>query len=130
MGHQVFFSEDMTVPGVPTNIVELVQLKQIDLVINVAASYGSLAEFENYGIFLGRRHLVFFNEAARGGFSDTGTRRLFRAAGGTDESFNEDDLKSCALTLAATDWVADKAGHDMWLKEIAEAAERSSFTSR
>jgi hypothetical protein len=127
MGHEAFFSEEMTEQGTPTNIVELVQQKQVQLVINVAASYGSLAEFENYGILLGRRHLVFLNEAARGGFTDTGTRKLFRAAGGDDEFFNEADLDSCALALASIDWVQDKAHYELYLNELKEAAERESF---
>jgi len=86
IGHDAFFSEEMPAPGEPANIGELVQLQLVHLVVNVAASYGSLAEFENYGILLGERHLVFLNQAARGGFTDQGTRRLFRAAGGFDES--------------------------------------------
>lgn len=63
MGHDAFFSEELAVPAVPTNVLELVQLKKVNLVVNVASSYGSLAEFENYGVLLGKRHLVFLNEA-------------------------------------------------------------------
>jgi len=127
MGHEAFFSEEMSVPAVPTNLVELVHQKMVHLVVNVAASHGSLAEFENFGILLGRRLLLFLNEAARGGFTDTGTRRVFRAAGGDDEFFADDDLKSCALTLAAVDWVRDKAHFEMYLAEVREATERNSL---
>jgi hypothetical protein len=38
LGHDAFFSEEMNVPAVPTNVLELLQLKEINLVINVAAS--------------------------------------------------------------------------------------------
>ena len=125
MGHEVFFSEEMTVPGVPTNVLESVQLKHINLVINVAASHGSLAEFENYGVLLGKRHLLFLNEAAKGGFTDTGTRRMFRANGGTDEFFTDDDIASGVLALAALDWVAEKAYLQKWLSNIVEEAQNS-----
>src|SRR5713226_6306245 len=67
MGHDAFFSEELAVEAVPTNVLELVQLKQVNLVINVAASHGALAEFEDYGVILGKRLLVFLNDDARGG---------------------------------------------------------------
>ncbi len=127
MGHDAFFSEDMVVPGVPTNILEMLQQRIVHLVIDVAASPGSMAEFENYGVILGKRHLVFLNDAARGGFTDTGTRRLFRAAGGDDEFFSEADLMSCALTLASADWVGDKAYYEMYLAELKKAADEASL---
>jgi hypothetical protein len=125
LGHDAFFSEEMAVPAVPTNVLELVELEQVNLVINVAASYGSLAEFENYGVILGKRHLVFLNEAARGGFSDTGTRRMFRANGGTDEYYKDEDIDSGVLVLAALDWVIEKAYLQKWLSSIAEQARKS-----
>ena len=115
----------MAVPAVPTNVLELVELEQVNLVINVAASYGSMAEFENYGVILGKRHLVFLNEAARGGFSDTGTRRMFRANGGTDEYYKDEDIDSGVLVLAALDWVIEKAYLQKWLSSIAEQARKS-----
>lgn len=127
MGHELFFSEDLAVPGEPINIQELVQAQRIHLVINLAASYGSVSEFENYGILLGERNLVFFSKEGAGGFTDQGTRKLFRTAGGFDESFSEDDLKSCALTLAAADWVIDKAGVEMWLAGVGEWAKKRSL---
>jgi len=110
---------------VPTNVLELVQLKKVNLVVNVAASYGSLAEFENYGVLLGKRHLVFLNDAARGGFTDTGTRKVFRANGGTDEFFKEEDISSGALVLAALDWVTEKAYLQKWLSSVVEEAKDS-----
>jgi hypothetical protein len=125
MGHDAFFSEEMAVPAVPTNVAELIHLKHINLVINVAASYGSLAEFENYGVVLGRRHLVFLNDAACGGFTDTGTRRMFRANGGTDEFFKDDDIATGVLVLAALDWVSEKAYLQKWLSSVAEEAQNS-----
>jgi hypothetical protein len=97
----------------------------VNLVINVAASPGSLAEFENYGVTLGKRLLVFLNEAAKGGFSDTGTRKAFRANGGMDEFFNESDIESGSLVLAAVDWVTEKAHLQKWLLDMREEAEKS-----
>jgi len=123
LGHDAFFSEELAVEAVPTNVLESIQLKQINLVINVAASYGSLAEFENYGLILGRRHLVFLNDAARGGFTDTGTRRMFRANGGTIEFFKDDDIETGVLVLAALDWVAEKAYLQKHLLSMAEEAQ-------
>ena len=125
MGHDAFFSEELAVPAVPTNVLELVQLKKVNLVVNIAASFGSLAEFENYGVLLGKRHLVFLNEAARGGFTDTGTRKLFRANGGTDEFFKEEDISSGVLVLAALDWVTEKAYLQKWLSSVVEEAKNS-----
>jgi hypothetical protein len=125
MGHDAFFSEELAVPAVPTNVLELVQLKKVNLVVNIAASFGSLAEFENYGVLLGKRHLVFLNEAARGGFTDTGTRKLFRANGGTDEFFKDDDISSGVLVLAALDWVTEKAYLQKWLSSVVEEAKDS-----
>lgn len=125
MGHDAFFSEELAVPAVPTNVLELVQLKKVNLVVNVASSYGSLAEFENYGVLLGKRHLVFLNEAARGGFTDTGTRKVFRANGGTDEFFKEEDISSGVLILAALDWVMEKAYLQKWLSSVVEEAKNS-----
>jgi len=128
MGHDAFFSEELTIPGEPVNLVELVQLKKLaHLVVDLAASRGSLAEFENYGLVLGKRLLVFLNAAARGGFTDMGTRRMFQAAGGIDEFFTDEDLTSCALTLAAADWVNDKASTEAYLSEAVEALERTSL---
>lgn len=128
LGHHAFFSEEMTEPGVPTNVVEFIQIRKIvNLVINVAASHGSSAEFENYGVLLGRRHLVFLNERARGGFTATGTLKTFRAAGGLDEFFKDDDLHSCALTLAATDWVLDKVHYEIYLAAVRDAAQEESL---
>ena len=57
MGHDAFFSEELAVPAVPTNVLELVQLKKVNLVVNIAALFGSLAEFENYGVLLGEASL-------------------------------------------------------------------------
>lgn len=127
LGHQAYFSEELVVPGVPTNVLELVQQKHVNLVINVADSPGSLAEFENYGVTLGRRLLVFLNDAAKGGFTDTGTRKAFRANGGMDESFNETDIESGALVLASVDWVIDKAYLQKWLLDTRDEAEKSLF---
>jgi len=75
---------------------------------NFLALTGSAAEFESFGIQLGPKMLLWFPESGRGGFVDTGNRRLFRAAGGFDEAFQEDDLASCVLTLASVDWVKEK----------------------
>jgi len=124
-GNTALFSEEMNVPAVPSNVLELIQLKEINLVINVAASYGSLAEFEDYGVILGKRHLVFLNEAARGGFTASGTLRLFRANGGTAEYFDDEDAQSGALVLAALDWVREKAYLQKWLVSVVEEAGNS-----
>ncbi len=127
MGHDAFFSEDMAIPGVPANVVEQAQQKLVHLVINIAASPGSMAEFENYGIRLGRRHLVFLNAAARGGFTDQGTLQLFRANGGFDEFFKDDDLNSCAVKLAAVDWVVEKSYLQAWVAQLEETAKEVSL---
>ena len=94
---------------------ELLQLHKVHLVINIATSYGSLAEFENYGVILAERLLVFLNEAVRGGFNDRGVRKMFRTAGGTDEFFDDEDLKSCVLVVAADDSVREKQDLEMYL---------------
>jgi hypothetical protein len=105
--------------------LELVQLKQVNLVINVAASHGSLAEFEDYGVILGKRLLVFLNDDARGGFTDTGTRRIFRTNGGTAEFFRDDDIATGVLVLAALDWVVEKAYLQKYLSSIVEEAQNA-----
>lgn len=120
LGHDAFFSEELTVRGIPTNLQELLQLQHINLVINLAASHGSVAEFENYGVILGERLLVFLNDAARGGFTTTGTRNAFRAKGGFAEFFNDEDLKTGVLVLAARDWVEFKAYAQKYALEAIE----------
>jgi hypothetical protein len=129
-GHEIFFSEDLTIPGVPVNLQELLQVQKAHLVINIATSYGSLAEFENYALTLAERLLVFLNETVRGGFTDSGVRRMFRTAGGTDEFFDDEDLKSCVLVLAAHDWVREKQDLEVYLDAQQQAARKKSLFSR
>lgn len=107
-GHKAYFSEDLAIGDLPTNVLEMVQLKIVDLVIVVAASFGSTAEFEAFAVTLGPKLLAWFPYGAAGGFIDTGSRRLFYAAGGFDETFRDDDLISCVVTLASVDWVKEK----------------------
>jgi hypothetical protein len=69
--------------------------------------------------------LVFLSDAARGGFTDKGTLRVFRANGGTSEFFVDDDIASNVLVLAAVDWVKEKAYLQKWLSSIVEEAQNS-----
>jgi hypothetical protein len=125
LGHDVYFPEELTVAGLPTNVLELRQLKKVQLVINLAASPGSQAEFENYGVTLGKRLLVFLDGRAKGGFTDTGTRVSFRLNGGMDEFFDEDDLKTGALVLAAADWISGKVHLQELALSVMDDAEKS-----
>ena len=111
MGHDAFFAEDVTEAGVPLNFLELMQLRTVaDLVINVAASPGSQAEFEDFALrFEGRRQLAFLDERGRAGYAGQGTLRGFRVNGGIDEFFSQSDLDSCVLTLMAVDWVVENS---------------------
>jgi hypothetical protein len=123
--NQAYFSEELGVrENLPSKILELIQLKAVDLVIDVDHSPGSAAEFESFGIQLGPKMLLWFPKSGRGGFVDTGNRRLFRAAGGFDEAFDESDLASCVLTLASVDWVKEKKYLQLYVDEAKAALER------
>lgn len=124
VGHDVYYSEDLGVPGTPLNVQELFQTNRINLAINVAASPGPAAEFEEYGLALGRKLLLWLPEAARGGYTAGGMLRLFRSAGGIHEFFDDSDLRSCVVTLASIDWMRDKEALQIWADGQKEIASR------
>jgi hypothetical protein len=116
----------LTVPGIPTDVQEEFQVKENDLVIDIAADFGPVAEFEKFGVELGYRMLLWLPAAAQGGFTATGTLQTFRAAGGAYEIFSDADLQSCALTLASRDWVSQKEFLQVYLDSVKESASASS----
>jgi hypothetical protein len=124
-GHLAFFSEELTGgSSAPTNVQELIQVNNIDLVIGIVASPGSHAEFVQLAPILGPRMLAWLPVEARGGFTDTGTRRIFRALGGFDESYDSADLVSSVLTLFSLDWTEEKRFVQLWVDESTKALER------
>ena len=125
LGHEPYYSEDLSVIGVPINLQELLQLKRVNLVIDVAASHGSVAEFENYALAAKERMLAFLNVAARGGFTATGTLLAFRTVGGMCEFFRDEDIKTGVIVLAAIDWVKLKAYVQQHLLEMIEGLKNS-----
>jgi hypothetical protein len=123
-GHSAFFSEDLSFPasaGVPTNIQELLQLNEYDLVVNVANSYGSLGEAHEYAIVLKQRLLLWLPDAARGGFLETGLAKQLRLLGFPPIFFTNEDLASCVVAIASADWVDDMLGVSWSCKTIGAA---------
>lgn len=125
LGHEPIYSEELSISGVPINLQELLQLKRVNLVIDVAASHGSVAEFENYAIAAKERMLAFLDESARGGFTAAGTLLAFKSVGGTYEYFRDDDLRTGAVVLAAIDWVKLKAYVQQHILEMIEGLKNS-----
>jgi len=120
-GQKAFFSEDLQLGDMPNNVLEMIQQHIVDLVICVGASWGSAAEFESFGVTLGPKLLAWFPSAARGGFADGGSRRVFHATGGFDETYNPEDLISCVVTLASIDWFAEKKFLQVYVDQVRSA---------
>ena len=110
-GHTVHFSEELGLDsgsGVPTNVQEMLQAGQVNLVVNIADSPGSLGEAHEFGAVLGPRMLLWLPEGAKRAFAGTGLAKLRRTAGGATEYYGDPDLSSCVVALASVDWVREQ----------------------
>ncbi len=127
MGMDAFFSEDIAVPldsmgrPVPSDLAEMLQANKLDLVINIAASYGSLLEAQKIGDKLLHRCLIWLPEGAKGGFA-SGMISFLQNLGLEPLFFNNSDISSCVLSLSAEDWVeglrVNEISMDLELKAI------------
>jgi hypothetical protein len=109
-GMNAFFSEDIQPLKdslgklVPFDVSEMLQVNQIDLVINVVGSPGSLLEAQKINTKLLHRCLIWLPEAAKGGFASAMIGFLENLGLGP-LYFNDSDIKACVLALSAEDWV-------------------------
>lgn len=106
---QAYFSEDIEVldtrgQPLPSDIAELLETEECDLVINIAASFGSTMEAQKFTPQLLHRCLLWFPPDARGGFA-AGLISFLESYGMAPLYFDDDDLRSCILTLLSEDWV-------------------------
>lgn len=123
-GQKAFFSEDLDLGDLPNNVLEMIQQRIVDLVISIGASWGSAAEFEAFGVTLGPKLLAWFPKEAAGGFADGGSRRVFHATGGFDETYTPEDLSSCVVTLASIDWFAEKKYLQVYVDQARSALDQ------
>jgi len=123
-GQKAFFSEDLQLGDLPNNVLEMIQQHIVDLVICIGASWGSAAEFEAFGVTLGPKLLAWFPLEAGGGFADGGSRRVFHATGGFDETYNPEDLVSCVVTLASIDWFGEKKFLQVYVDQARSALDK------
>lgn len=112
-----FFSEEIPpIPDalgnpLPINVAELFQTEAFDLVINLADSSGSLIEAEKFTEGLLLRCLIWLRRGSRGFQSGLATQ--LANIGQPPIYFDDDDIKSCIITLASEDWV-----HAMRTQEV------------
>jgi hypothetical protein len=108
-GHDAYFSEDLVTEGnpIPTNLLELFQLKEMDAVIILATDFGATGEAHEFGTLLGNKLLLWLPLAARGKFIE-GVRRYVDAAGGRSSFFNDQQMACCGISLASVDFVNEK----------------------
>jgi hypothetical protein len=127
MGMNAFFSEDIESlrdaggKPVPFDVSEMLQVNQIDLVVNIAGSPGSLLETQKISTKLLHRCLIWLPQSAKGGFA-SGMIGFLKNLGQEPLYFDDSYIKACVLTLSAEDWVeglrVNEVGLELELKMI------------
>ena len=118
-GQKAYFSEDLESifdeygNPIAINLGELLQTKHFHLVINIADSQGSLMEAQAYNYLLVNRSLLWLREGQKGFIS--GLAQSLIEAGTPPLYFNNDDVKSCVMTLVSEDWVHGLRSHELSL---------------
>jgi hypothetical protein len=109
-GHDVWFSEDMGLTGFrpPLNVEEQAQLKSFQLYICLASAEfapGALSEATEFGPTLGKYFRLWLPEKAQGKYVDQALGACLRLVGNAPLFFKEDDLDSCVVSAASSEWV-------------------------
>jgi hypothetical protein len=109
-GHDVWFSEDLGLTGFrpPLNVEEQAQLDSFQLYICLAAADfapGALSEATEFGPTLGKYFRLWLPEGAQGKYVDRALGDCLRLVGNAPLFFNEDDLDSCVVSVASSEWV-------------------------
>jgi hypothetical protein len=124
-GHHAYFSEDLVSKGnpIPTNLLELFQMKEMDVVITLATDFGATGEAHEFGPILGEKLLLWLPLAAKGKFIE-GTRRYIDAAGARSVFFNDKQMVACGIALASVDFVNEKRYLQVAIEERIELLRR------
>ncbi len=117
-GHFAYFSEDLVSRNhpAPSNLLELLQVRDMDAVVILATDYGPMGEAHEFGPILGEKLLLWLPLAAKGKFIE-GVRRYINAAGGKSAFFTDKHVDACCITLASVDFVNDKRFLQMAIEE-------------
>lgn len=106
---EAYFSEEIQVVDkygnlVPPDVAELLETGEFDLIINIAASFGSNLEAQKFSPWLLHRCLLWFPPGARSGFA-AGLISFLESYGIAPLYFEDEEITSCLMTLFCEDWV-------------------------
>ena len=113
----------------PIDLAELLQVDYFDLVIDIADSPGSLEEAERFARLLGSRFLLWLRKGSERGFV-SGLANSLTGAGNPPFFFEDEDIKSCVMTLASTDWVKGRRMAELGYQIEGHLLERVSILGR
>lgn len=106
-GHDVYFSEELIFDKkytVPANLQERIQLGEMDVVVCLASDFGPLQEAQEFALGA-REFLLWLSEQAKGKYTDLGLGRQLRSQGKAPIFFGAEDLASCVVATASSEWV-------------------------
>jgi len=123
LGHKVFFSEELVFDKtyrISSNSQERQQIESMDAVICIASDYGPLQELQEFGL-KAKEFLGWLSSEARGKYTDSGIAQQLRRAKRDPLFFNDEDLSTCVIAAASTEWVE---GHRAAIMEMEQEQER------
>lgn len=109
-GHSVSFSEELIFDkkyDVPANLQERIQLSETDVVVCLASDFGPIQEAQEFAL-QAREFLIWLSEQARGKYTDLGLGRQLRSQGKAPLFFSGEDLASCVVAAASSEWVEQR----------------------
>lgn len=106
-GHDVYFSEELIFDKkslVPVNLQESIQLSEADAVVCLASDFGAIQEAQEFAL-RAREFLLWLSNKAKGKYTDLGLGGQLRSQGKPPVFFAPDDLESCVVDTASSEWV-------------------------
>lgn len=109
-GHKVFFSEELIFDKkyvVPANVQEQIQLWEVDAVVCLGSDIGPIQEAQEFGRYA-REFLLWLSDRARERYTALGLGRQLRSQGRAPSFFDSEDLTSCVVAAASSEWVEQR----------------------
>lgn len=109
LNHRASMSEDnCTGKATPTNLQEMIDSNNSDLVICLATSFGSIGEAHEVILGLKQKALVWFKEKAKDAYAGQGLAKTLRDTGTYVEFFSDEQIACCAVKTASELWVRNR----------------------